>query len=50
MLKGIKLKIYPNTKQKQQLEWMFGNDRFVWNKMLNLINQRYNCTKGGENQ
>ncbi|WP_162257656.1 helix-turn-helix domain-containing protein, partial [Ligilactobacillus equi] len=41
MLKGIKLKFYPNAKQKQQLDWMFGNDRFVWNEMLNLINQRY---------
>lgn len=41
MLKGIKLKIYPNARQKQQLAWMFGNDRFVWNGMLNLINQRY---------
>ncbi|MCT3404378.1 transposase, partial [Lactobacillus helveticus] len=28
MLKGIKLRLYPNRTQQNQLEQMFGNDRF----------------------
>ncbi|MCT3408731.1 transposase, partial [Lactobacillus helveticus] len=27
MLKGIKLRLYPNRTQQNQLEQMFGNDR-----------------------
>ena len=34
MLKGIKLKLYPNRTQQEQLGLMFGNDRFIWNQML----------------
>ncbi|MCP9317272.1 helix-turn-helix domain-containing protein, partial [Lactobacillus helveticus] len=30
VLKGIKLRLYPNRTQQNQLEQMFGNDRFVW--------------------
>lgn len=41
MLSGIKLKLYPNQKQKDQLWQMFGNDRFVWNIMLAMMNERY---------
>lgn len=41
MLKGIVMQIYPNQKQKEQLYQMFGNDRFVWNKMLQMANKRY---------
>ncbi|PTS33833.1 helix-turn-helix domain-containing protein, partial [Lactobacillus helveticus] len=29
VLKGIKLRLYPNRTQQNQLEQMFGNDRFV---------------------
>lgn len=29
MLKGIKLKFYPNKTQQDQLDLMFGNDCFV---------------------
>lgn len=41
MLKGIKLKLYPNQTQQDQLTQMFGNDRFVWNRMLEMMNERY---------
>lgn len=41
MIAGIKLRIYPNKLQMSQFEQMFGNDRFVWNKMLDMINKRY---------
>ena len=41
MLKGIKLKAYPNQEQKRVLFYMFGNQRFVWNQMLNMLNKRY---------
>lgn len=41
MLKGIKLKAYPNQEQKHALFCMFGNQRFVWNQMLNMLNERY---------
>ncbi|GAA0039475.1 hypothetical protein LANSK_19570 [Lactobacillus amylovorus subsp. amylovorus] len=37
MLKGIKLRLYPNKIQQGQLEQMFGNDRFVWNQMLAMV-------------
>ena len=29
MLKGVKLSIYPNKKQREQLDIMFGNSRFI---------------------
>ncbi|WP_201725704.1 helix-turn-helix domain-containing protein, partial [Lactobacillus helveticus] len=41
VLKGIKLRLYPNRTQQNQLEQMFGNDRFVWNQMLAMMNERY---------
>lgn len=41
MLKGMKLKAYPNQEQKHVLFCMFGNQRFVWNQMLNMLNERY---------
>ena len=41
MLKGITLKLYPNKIQQDQLALMFGNDRFVWNQMLSMMNERY---------
>ena len=45
MLKGIKLKLYPNHTQQEQLDLMFGNDRFVWNQMLAMMNERYENNK-----
>jgi len=41
VLKGIKLRLYPNQIQQGQLYQMFGNDRFVWNKMLAMATARY---------
>lgn len=40
-IKGIKLRLYPNVKQRDQLLQMFGNDRFAWNQMLAMAKQRY---------
>lgn len=41
MIKGIKLRLYPNKHQQNQLLQMFGNDRFVWNQMLAMAKARY---------
>lgn len=41
MIKGIKLRLYPNKAQQDQLLQMFGNNRFVWNQMLAMAQQRY---------
>ena len=45
MLTGIKLRLYPNQTQIGQLWQMFGNDRFVWNRMLDMMNERYKNNK-----
>ncbi len=41
MIKGIKLRLYPNKTQQNQLLQMFGNARFVWNLMLVMAKERY---------
>lgn len=41
MIKGIKLRLYPNKAQKDQLLQMFGNNRFIWNQMLAMAKTRY---------
>ena len=41
MIKGIKLRLYPNKAQQNQLLQMFGNDRFIWNIMLDMAKARY---------
>lgn len=41
MLKGDKLRLYPNQEQQQVLFCMFGNQRFVWNQMLAMLNDRF---------
>ena len=41
VVKGIKLRLYPNQSQREQLWQMFGNDRFVWNQMLGMAKERY---------
>ncbi|TGA98732.1 transposase [Sporolactobacillus shoreae] len=38
--KGLKLRIYPNKQQRQQLAQNFGCTRFVWNQMLAMLNER----------
>ena len=40
-LKGIKLRIYPNREQQLEIKLNFGYNRFVWNKMLNMMIERY---------
>ena len=41
LIKGVKLRLYPNKQQQAQLWQMFGNDRRVWNLMLDMAKQRY---------
>lgn len=41
VLKGIKLRLYPNENQQNQIWQMFGNSRFVWNAMLSMAQERY---------
>lgn len=41
MIKGIKLRLYPNKVQQNQLRKMFGNNRFIWNAMLAMAKNRY---------
>lgn len=41
MIKGYKIRIYPNKKQKILIEKHFGACRFIWNYMLNLQNETY---------
>ena len=40
ILKGVKLRLYPNKQQQHQIIQMFGNIRFVWNQMLKMAKQR----------
>ena len=47
MLKVVKLRLYPNTEQKQSLEQSFGNCRWLYNYCLNLMNQTYSDTGKG---
>lgn len=39
------MRIYPNKNQREQLDIMFGNSRFVWNNMLAMMNERYRNNK-----
>lgn len=48
VVKGIKLRLYPNQKQRDQLLQMFGNDRFVWNQMLAMAKDRYRNNPGSQ--
>ncbi len=41
IIKGVKLRLYPNSQQREQLWQMFGNDRFVWNQILAMVKERY---------
>lgn len=45
MYKGIKLRIYPNLEQQQQIIENFGACRFVWNQMLAMQIERYKNSK-----
>jgi putative transposase len=40
-LKGVKLRIYPNKEQQTSIKLNFGYNRFVWNQMLGMLQERY---------
>ena len=48
ILKGIKLRLYPNQEQTNQLWQMFGNNRFLWNQMLGMAKKRYTNNHGSQ--
>ena len=41
VLKGIKLRIYPSKEQQLSIKLNFGYNRFVWNQMLGMLQERY---------
>ena len=45
VLKGIKLRLYPNKEQERDLRQMCGNDRFLWNKLNEMLQNRYENNK-----
>ena len=45
VLKGIKLRLYPNKQQEIDLRQMCGNDRFLWNKLNEMLQSRYENNK-----
>ena len=45
VLKGIKLRLYPNKEQELALRQMCGNDRFLWNKLNEMLKSRYENNK-----
>lgn len=45
VLKGIKLRLYPNKQQEIDLKQMCGNDRFLWNKLNEMLQSRYENNK-----
>ena len=45
VLKGRKLRLYPNKSQIEQLKQMCGNDRFVWNILNGMLKDRYDNNK-----
>ena len=45
VLKGRKLRLYPNKEQDLQLRQMCGNERFVWNSLNGMLVDRYSNNK-----
>ena len=45
VLKGVKLRLYPNKEQEITLRQMCGNDRFLWNKLNDMLKSRYENNK-----
>ncbi|CAJ1181408.1 RNA-guided endonuclease TnpB family protein [Companilactobacillus paralimentarius] len=41
VLKGLRLRIYPNDYQKELIDFNFGANRFVWNNMLDMMIKRH---------
>lgn len=42
MITGAKIRLYPNKQQELWLKQAFGVARFLWNKNLEMIKERYN--------
>jgi putative transposase len=47
MSKVVKVRLYPNSEQRQLLEQSFGNCRWLWNYCLDLMNKTYKETGKG---
>lgn len=45
VLKGVKLRLYPNKEQEHDLRQMCGNDRFLWNLLNEMLQSRYENNK-----
>lgn len=45
ILKGIKLRLYPNKEQELLLKQMCENNRFVWNTLNGMLRDRYENNK-----
>ena len=45
VFKGIKFRLYPNKEQEVALRQMCGNDRFLWNKLNEILQNRYENNK-----
>lgn len=45
VFKGIKFRLYPNKEQEIALRQMCGNDRFLWNKLNEILQNRYENNK-----
>ena len=41
VLKGVKLRLYPNRQQERDLRQMCGNNRFLWNLLNGMLQSRY---------
>ncbi|WP_411842589.1 helix-turn-helix domain-containing protein [Salinicoccus sp. HZC-1] len=38
MYRGIECKIYPNQEQENLINMTFGHTRFIWTRMLDMLN------------
>jgi len=46
---SVKVRLYPNKKQKEQIWVNFNHTRALWNKLLGLQKERYENSKDDEN-
>ena len=42
---GVKIRLYPTLVQQAKLRQFFGNDRFLWNQLVSLYQERYKNNK-----
>lgn len=45
VLKGVRLRLYPNKQQECDLQQMCGNGRFLWNTLNGMLQSRYKNNK-----